>query len=145
MLPEKAFLNLRGASSQAVYASLSYGDYLPAVCSLTKLSGQTGDIFVVGQPWMNPYRVVTRRIESDEIRADRYYAVGRQQVVGMSVAYHGTGSYPDPPQGWHRSSRRSVSQLPRSGPCFLRASRAYWLHVGVKRQDGGNIGEMQPR
>lgn len=55
MLPEKAFLNLRGASTQAVYAGLSYGDYLPAVCSLSKLCGQIYDIFAGRQPWMDPY------------------------------------------------------------------------------------------
>lgn len=38
--------------------------------------------------------------------------------------------------------RLTASQRPLIGPCFLSASRAYWLHVGVKRQQGGNRGEM---
>ena len=36
----------------------------------------------------------------------------------------GTGSYPDPPQGLQRATRRSVSQSPRTGPCVFNASMA---------------------
>ena len=35
----------------------------------------------------------------------------------------GTGSYPDPPKGWHLQSLRKVSHPPFTGPCWIRASR----------------------
>lgn len=45
----------------------------------------------------------------------------------------GTGSYPRPPQGWQRQTRRAVSHSPRIGPCALIASSPYALHEGVNR------------
>ena len=36
----------------------------------------------------------------------------------------GTGSTPPRQNGWHRSSRRQVSQLPRQKPCTRSASTA---------------------
>lgn len=56
---------------------------------------------------------------------------------------YGTGSYPLPPQGWQRASRRSVSHDPLRGPYLRRASTAYCEQVGTKRQEGGVKGEMQ--
>ena len=41
--------------------------------------------------------------------------------------------------------RLMASHSPFSGPCFVMASMAYWLQVGVNLQAGGNIGEMQAR
>ena len=55
---------------------------------------------------------------------------------------HGTGSYPLPPHGWQRRMRRMASQEPLMGPYLRRASMAYWLQVGTKRQLGGVKGEM---
>ncbi len=60
----------------------------------------------------------------------------------ISGTPQGTGSYPDPPQGWQRRMRFSDSQNPLNGPYFRKASRAYWEHVGVNRQVGGLSGEM---
>ena len=37
----------------------------------------------------------------------------------------GTGSYPLPPQGWQRSSLRTVRYSPLKGPCLWKASSAY--------------------
>ena len=37
----------------------------------------------------------------------------------------GTGSYPLPPQGWQRSSLRTVRYSPLKGPCLRKASKAY--------------------
>ena len=34
---------------------------------------------------------------------------------------HGTGSYPEPPQGWQRRMRLTARQNPLKGPCFLMA------------------------
>jgi len=65
-------------------------------------------------------------------------------MVDLAVAgSHGTGSKPLPPHGWQRKIRRNASHDPRKIPCRVMASMAYWLHVGVKRQQAGNIGEMQ--
>ncbi len=36
-----------------------------------------------------------------------------------------------------------ASQPPRSSPCTLNASTAYWLHVGINRQLGSRMGEIQ--
>jgi len=55
---------------------------------------------------------------------------------------HGTGSYPEPPQGLHLRIRQIARAKPFMGPCFRRASMAYWLHVGVNRHEGGVRGEM---
>jgi len=57
--------------------------------------------------------------------------------------YYGTGSYPEPPQGWHRKMRFSPSQHPRAAPYFCMASSVYCEQVGVKRQEGGVSGEME--
>ena len=60
----------------------------------------------------------------------------------LSVCY-GTGSYPEPPQGWQRSRRRIVRYNPLIAPCFLSASIAYCEQVGVKRHEGGFSGDIQ--
>jgi hypothetical protein len=54
----------------------------------------------------------------------------------------GTGSKPQSPNGWQRSSRRSANQLPRSTPCVAMASIPYCEHVGAKRQTGRSHGEI---
>ena len=36
----------------------------------------------------------------------------------------GTGSAPEPPQGWQRVIRRNASQLPLIAPCLSNASNA---------------------
>lgn len=41
--------------------------------------------------------------------------------------------------------RLSVSHNPLAAPWRVMASTAYSLHVGVKRHDGGNMGEMHAR
>jgi hypothetical protein len=46
----------------------------------------------------------------------------------------GTGSYPHPPQGWHRARRFNPSQLPWRIPCTSTASKKYAEQVGVNRQ-----------
>ena len=56
--------------------------------------------------------------------------------------YYGTGSYPLPPHGWQRSSRRTASHVPLIGPCLRNASSAYCEQVGVKRHEGGLRGDM---
>ena len=51
-------------------------------------------------------------------------AVGEFQVDHRSVVFTGgTGSYPDPPKGWHLQRRRTVSHPPLTGPCWISASR----------------------
>lgn len=60
-----------------------------------------------------------------------------------SVRAYGTGSYPEPPHGWHLSSLLTASQRPFNGPCLTIACLAYSEHVGVKRHDGGVKGLMQ--
>ena len=55
---------------------------------------------------------------------------------------HGTGSYPEPPQGWQRRMRLTARQNPLKGPCFLMASTAYCEQVGVKRHEGPIMGDM---
>jgi len=66
-----------------------------------------------------------------------------RDMMGMEINIsHGTGSYPLPPQGWQRSSRRTASHKPFTGPYFRSASTAYWLHVGVNRHEGGVSGEI---
>ena len=62
----------------------------------------------------------------------------------------GTGSCPQPPQGWQRPKRLSVSQEPRTAPCWLTASVAYCEQLGSKRQmvppaKAVSIGEMAQR
>lgn len=47
--------------------------------------------------------------------------------------YYGTGSYPPGCHGWHFKSRLTASHPPLKTPCFMIASRAYWLQVGRKR------------
>ena len=46
----------------------------------------------------------------------------------------GTGSCPQPPQGWQRPKRFNVSQDPRNAPCFVTASMAYCEQLGSNRQ-----------
>lgn len=36
-----------------------------------------------------------------------------------------------------------ANQPPRISPCTLNASTAYWLQVGMNRQLGSRIGEIQ--
>ena len=61
-----------------------------------------------------------------------YYSV-------KTLAVQGTGSYPQPPQGWQRISRFSAIHPPFTAPYFDSASIAYWLHDGLNRQDGGRM------
>ena len=56
--------------------------------------------------------------------------------------HHGTGSYPEPPQGWQRKILLIARYIPLKGPCLRKASMAYWLQVGVYLQEGGVSGEM---
>lgn len=64
-------------------------------------------------------------------------------IVGKPMkGIQGTGSYPLPPHGLHLRMRHIASASPFSGPCFMRACRAYSEHVGVKRHDGGVKGEI---
>lgn len=55
---------------------------------------------------------------------------------------YGTGSYPEPPQGWQRRMRFRDSQKPFIGPYFLKASNAYCEQVGVNLHVGGLRGDM---
>ena len=64
------------------------------------------------------------------------------RVVERRMQIYGTGSYPWPPQGWHRRIRRTVRYNPLNGPCFLNASIAYCEHVGVNLHEGGLSGDM---
>ena len=53
--------------------------------------------------------------------------IGQEDMDHFSVFRFdtdGTGSYPDPPQGLQRATRRRVSQSPRTGPCVSSASMA---------------------
>jgi hypothetical protein len=56
--------------------------------------------------------------------------------------HHFTGSYPPAQNGWHRNRRQIAIPVPRKAPCRSIASRAYSEHVGTKRQEGGNHGEI---
>lgn len=56
--------------------------------------------------------------------------------------FHGTGSYPCPPQGWQRLNRLTVSHNPLNTPCFFNASMAYCEQVGVNRHLGPRNGDM---
>ena len=113
---------------------------------------------VGGVPRVQPYHealVGTRRLvfaifletECKQLRVaimtvgvDVVYAVEKSH--NLQLLYQGTGSYPQPPHGLHLATLRMVSHNPLTGPCLRNASRAYWEHVGVKRQLGGNSGEM---
>ena len=55
----------------------------------------------------------------------------------------GTGSWPQPPHGWHLIILLKANQLPLIGPYFWMASTAYCEHVGVKRQLGPNNGDIK--
>ena len=76
---------------------------------------------------------------------DRHYEVCLCPCLKYLIqsGFYGTGSYPLPPQGWHLKRRFRASQEPLKGPYFRKASNAYWLHVGVKRHEGGVSGEMK--
>jgi len=47
-----------------------------------------------------------------------------------------TGSYPEPPKGWHLSTRHIPRQTPHTIPFFSTASIIYWEQVGSYRHDG---------
>ena len=77
---------------------------------------------------------------------DHYYVVPLYTQVEeffQRGGQHG-GSYPDGPNGLHRSSRHAVSTNPRAAPNSLKDLAAYSLQVGVNRQAGGNSGEISP-
>lgn len=63
-------------------------------------------------------------------------------VFLLPYIYYGTGSYPDPPHGWHLRIRRSARYEPFSGPCLMSACLAYSEQVGVNRHEGGVYGLM---
>ena len=66
-----------------------------------------------------------------------------RMYVNIHIFYsYGTGSYPLPPQGWHRNIRFIANQNPLKGPCFFIASIAYCEHVGVYLHVGGNRGDI---
>ncbi len=46
----------------------------------------------------------------------------------------GTGSQPQPPQGWQRPIRFRASHVPARAPCARMDSMAYSEQLGVKRQ-----------
>jgi hypothetical protein len=66
----------------------------------------------------------------------------RSSHINVRVSFHGTGSYPLPPQGWQRKIRFNVNQNPLKTPCFLNASIPYCEHDGTKRQFFGKNGEI---
>lgn len=94
-------------------------------------------------PRMNAHTIGECRIECRRGGIDD--CIGGVGIVGVVIAYHGTGSYPLPPHGLQRHIRFTASHPPLTGPCLIIASIAYWLQVGVKRHDGGVKGEMQVR
>lgn len=53
----------------------------------------------------------------------------------------GTGSHPPGFQGWHRTSRRPVSQPPRTTPWIRTASTAYDEQEGANRHTGPTKGD----
>ena len=61
---------------------------------------------------------------------------------GINQAYF-TGSYPPSLKGWQRIIRHKAMKEPRKAPWHFMASMAYWEQVGVKRQAGGNRGEIK--
>lgn len=65
--------------------------------------------------------------------ADSVGVLARAVLCAATLAA-GTGSCPQPPQGWQRQRRRVASQEPRRAPCVSIASRAYWEQVGSNRQ-----------
>ena len=84
------------------------------------LAVQLGQHGLLGQGRRDGGRDVARR-GAGRVLAHR--AVGKFQVDHVSVFIGGTGSYPDPPKGWHLQSLRTVSHPPLTGPCWIRASR----------------------
>ena len=68
-----------------------------------------------------------------------------RRALAEAAARHGTGSCPQPPQGWQRQSRRSVSHEPRTTPWRASASWAYTEHDGEKRQRPPMVGASQRR
>lgn len=85
------------------------------------------------------------RMDSPRIHVlldDLFALSGRMMSVEVDEACHGTGSYPEPPHGLHRRMRQMARPSPLMGPCLRNASMAYWLQVGVKRQEAGVRGEM---
>ena len=90
---------------------------------------------LVSLPGMDPPRI--------HVLLDDQFALSAGMVsVEIDEVFHGTGSYPEPPHGLHRRMRHMARPSPLMGPCLRNASMAYWLHVGVKRQEGGVSGEM---
>src|SRR5690606_37691105 len=61
---------------------------------------------------------------------------------GARSPYQRGGSYPCPPQGWHRRMRRAARIDARTAPYFCKAATAYSEHVGVQRQLDGKWGAI---
>ncbi len=141
------------ASAQAVDAAFAYG-HDARVAGGGHEGAQSGECDgALGVPRVYAHAVCAsgqHRLAGAQAH-DGAPGAGPVGVVGVYVGVsgeglgHGTGSYPLPPQGWQRSRRFTVSHVPRMAPWRRKASRAYWLHVGVKRHDCGNIGDIEAR
>ena len=104
-----------------------------------------GQIGMVRGEFDRCYFVSLPRMDSPRIHVlldDQFALSGRMMSVEIDEACHGTGSYPEPPHGLHRRMRQMARPSPLMGPCLRNASMAYWLQVGVKRQEAGVRGEM---
>lgn len=44
------------------------------------------------------------------------------QILEVKNFIYGTGSYPEPPHGWHLNILRMANQPPLNNPCFFKAS-----------------------
>jgi len=63
----------------------------------------------------------------------------------MNYNFYGRGSYPPGWNGWHFNILRIENHNALKNEYFSKAWYEYWLQVGVKRQVGGNPGEMNFR
>ena len=104
-----------------------------------------GQIGMVRGEFNRGYFVSLPRMDSPRIHVllNNQLALSAGMVsVEIDEAFHGTGSYPEPPHGLHRRMRQMARPSPLMGPCLRNASMAYWLQVGVKRQEAGVRGDM---
>src|SRR5690606_24817306 len=104
-----------GRRSAAVSAAAATGSGTPAGC------GGTGGNSRCVMTTTAIIKTTANRRRALSIHSPRHHSVQRRSGSGSpggpgSDSDHGTGSYPRPPRGWHRSRRRAASQTPRPAP-----------------------------
>ncbi len=146
---EYFFLYLKRSAAQGVQTGFANGHHIVEGGGFCK-PDEVGFGGRVSIPRMYACAVVSRYGHGRQAGQAYHGILPGVGAVGVYVGevgdrFHGTGSYPLPPQGWQRHMRRMLSHSPFTAPCLRNASMAYWLHVGVKRQLGGNSGDMHAR